>query len=67
MLLVSKNAKQWGAFSYKEAEDLLRVKVKPTKTDSFVETFSIAIVKDQVVMKWENTQVAFKISKGAAQ
>jgi hypothetical protein len=52
---------EWGAYSYKQADDILRVKVKPTKTDSFVETFNIAYDKDQVIMKWENTQVAFKV------
>jgi hypothetical protein len=51
----------WGHFSYKQADDVLRVKVKPTKTDSFVETFNISVVNDQVVMKWENTQVAFSV------
>ena len=52
---------EWGAFSYKPADDVLRVKVKPSKTDSFVETFNIAVENDQVVLKWENTQVAFKV------
>jgi hypothetical protein len=51
----------WGPYSYKKEEDVLRVNVKPAKTDSFVETFNIAVEKDQVVMKWENTLVAFKI------
>jgi hypothetical protein len=37
------------------------VKVKPTKTDNFVETFNIALGKDEVQMKWENTAVAFKV------
>jgi hypothetical protein len=64
-IIINKTIK-WGAFDYKEAEDVLRVKVKPSKTSSFVETFTISIVKDQVIMKWENTQVAFKISKGAS-
>ena len=51
----------WGPYSYKKEEDVLRVTVKPGKTDSFVETFLIAIDKDQVTMKWENTMVAFKV------
>jgi Protein of unknown function (DUF2911) len=51
----------WGHYSYKEADDVLRVKVKPSKTESFVETFNISIANDQVIMKWENTQVAFGI------
>jgi len=52
---------KWGAFSYKEDEDVLRVKVKPAKTTSFVETFVISVEKDQVILKWENTQVAFNV------
>jgi Protein of unknown function (DUF2911) len=52
-----------GAFSYQESEDLLRVKVKSAKPAAFVETLNISIVKNQVVLKWENTQVAFTVSK----
>jgi hypothetical protein len=52
---------EWGAYSYKQADDVLRVKVKPTKTDAFVETFTISVANDQVVLKWENTQVAFSV------
>ncbi len=62
-IIINKTIK-WGAFDYKEGEDVLRVKVKPSKTGSFVETFNISVANDQVVLKWENTQVAFKISKG---
>jgi hypothetical protein len=59
-IIMNKNI-EWGAFSYKEADDVLRVKVKPSKTDSFVETFVISVINDQVVLKWENTQVAFSV------
>ena len=51
----------WGHFSYKQEEDVLRVTVKPGKTDSFVETFTISYEKDNVVLAWENTKVAFSI------
>ena len=60
VVIFQKYAKQWGHYSYKEANDVLRVKVKPGKTPAFVETFNISVAKDQVVLKWENTQVAFK-------
>ena len=66
VIIINKTIK-WGHYDYKENEDLLRVKVKPAKTESFVETFNIGIDQDQVVLKWENTQVAFKISKGSGQ
>lgn len=55
---------QWGAYDYKEAEDVLRVKVKAGKTPSFVETFAISVDKKQVTLQWENTLVAFGIKKG---
>lgn len=63
VIIVNKGIK-WGAYDYKQDEDVLRVTVKPGKTDSFVETFNIAVEKDKVVLKWENTSAAFKISKG---
>lgn len=61
-IIINKTIK-WGSYEYKESEDLLRLKVKPGKTDSFVETFTITVEKNQVVLRWENTQVAFKVSK----
>jgi hypothetical protein len=60
-IIFNKDTKQWGHYNYKESDDVLRVKVKPTKTDSFVETFTITPEKDQVLLKWENTAVAFKV------
>lgn len=60
-VILNKDAKQWGAYKYDDKNDVLRVKVKPTKTDGFVETFNIGVGKDNVQMKWENTAVAFKV------
>lgn len=54
---------QWGAYDYKEADDVLRVNVKAAKTPSFVETFAITVDKKQVTLQWENTLVAFGIRK----
>ncbi|MBC8045694.1 MAG: DUF2911 domain-containing protein [Fimbriimonadaceae bacterium] len=36
-VIFSTNSKQWGAFKYNEAEDALRIKVKPTQSDSLYE------------------------------
>ncbi len=60
-IILNKKADQWGAYDYKEADDALRVTVKPGKTDKFVETFKIAIEGNKVVLRWENTQVAFAV------
>lgn len=60
-IIFNKVAEQWGAYDYKESEDVLRVKVPATKTTEFVETFTITPEKDQISLKWENTAVAFKV------
>jgi hypothetical protein len=60
-IIFNKDHKQWGHYNYKQSDDVLRVSVKPTKTDGFVETFNINVGKNEVVMKWENTAAAFKV------
>jgi len=60
-IIFQKDAKQWGAYSYKKESDVLRVAVKPTKATGTVETFNISLGSDEVVLKWENTAVAFKV------
>jgi hypothetical protein len=63
IIIFQKYGKQWGHFSYKKENDVLRVAVKPSKIDSFIETFTIEVEKNQVVLKWENTLVAFKVKE----
>lgn len=52
---------KWGAFSYKEKDDVLRVTVKPTKVP-VVEVFDISIEDNgDVVLAWDETQVTFAV------
>ena len=60
-IVINKTADQMGAFDYKKEDDILRVNVPSKKAPSFVETFNISIVKDNIELKWENTLVAFKV------
>jgi hypothetical protein len=60
-IIFSKNTDQWGAYSYDQKDDALRVTVKPAKTDQFVETLTIVPENDKISLKWENTAVAFKV------
>lgn len=62
--IIINKAIKWGADDYKESEDVARVTVPVSKTTAFVEAFTISVEKDQVILKWENTQVGFKVSKG---
>ena len=62
-IIFNKEPKQWGAYKYKESDDVLRVNVKPGKAD-FTETFTIALEKEGMNLKWETTSVTVKIKKG---
>nr|WP_121273553.1 DUF2911 domain-containing protein [Pedobacter schmidteae] len=61
-VIFNKGAKQWGAYEYKEAEDVLRVKVKAIKLKDKVETFTmqfadVLATSAQLQLAWENTAV----------
>ena len=43
VIIINKTAEQWGAFKYEEAQDVLRVKVKPTTAKENNERFKITI------------------------
>jgi len=64
-VILNKVDKQWGAFDYKQEDDLLRFTVKPAK-GNFTERllFSFSILTDNsvdVLMNWENLQISFKV------
>lgn len=65
-IIFNSNAKQWGAYTYDQADDVLRIKVKPVTLKDKVESFTISFdeVNDQHMktsLAWENTKVSFMI------
>jgi hypothetical protein len=60
-IIFNKDHKQWGAYNYKKEDDVLRVTVPARKPKSFVETFTVAIDKNAVVLAWENSEVSFNV------
>ncbi|MEQ9468712.1 MAG: DUF2911 domain-containing protein [Ekhidna sp.] len=61
-IIFNKKWDGWGAYEYKEEDDVLRVKVEPTSTDDEVEMFTIDIAKNgDVSMAWDQTSVTFKV------
>ena len=61
-IIFNKTWSQWGAFSYKEADDALRVKVKGGKTKAFAEKLTYAIDKNgKVSLMWGDKQVDFNV------
>lgn len=66
-IILTKNVQQWGAYDYKQEEDLLRFKVKAQKTKEKTETFTMAFenvtqVGTDLSLAWENTKVKFHIA-----
>ena len=61
-IIFNKKVPDWGTEYDKISDnDVLKVNVKPGKTSSFVETFTISLDKQNVNLQWENTAVAFRV------
>lgn len=56
-------AEQWGAFNYDESKDSLRVTVESRPAD-FVESLEFQIEDSDVVLRWSELAVPFRISAG---
>ena len=64
-IIFSKNSTSWGAFTYNEAEDALRVSVKPQATEMHnALTYDFDQLQPDsavVVLQWEKVAVPFKV------
>ena len=60
-VIFNKEAKQWGAYSYKDAQDALRVQVTPRKAASFNERLAYAVNKDGIALRWADLEVPVAI------
>ncbi|MDQ8052762.1 MAG: DUF2911 domain-containing protein [Pedobacter sp.] len=66
-LILNKNPKQWGAYTYKESDDFLRVKIKPKTTKDKTETFTIQFsdvspTSAKLNLLWENTALEVNLT-----
>lgn len=61
-IIFNRKHDQWGAYDYKESEDVLRVKVKPATADEHFEAMTFDINKDGIVsLLWEKMRVSFQV------
>ena len=70
-IIINKIANQWGAYTYKQADDVVRVAAKPVALAEPVETFTIDIndLRDQSAtldLIWEKTRVPVKFEVDTA-
>ena len=62
-IILNKKWDQWGAFTYNEADDALRVKVKSTKAAAFSERMTFQIEKDgKISLLWGDIEVDFMVN-----
>lgn len=65
-VIFSKNSEQWGAYTYKQEEDLFRFEVKPERLDKPTETFTMSFSdvepqRAKLNIAWENTKISFDL------
>lgn len=66
-VILNKGAKQWGAYEYKESDDVLRFAVKPVTLKDKVETFTIQFAdvyptSAKLQLMWENTALNINLT-----
>ncbi len=61
-IILSSDLDVWGAYSYKEANDVLRAKVPVSKGET-VEAFSIAFEDNTMYLAWDTVRIAIPVSK----
>ncbi|ADY30109.1 MULTISPECIES: DUF2911 domain-containing protein [Cellulophaga] len=57
-VILNKNLNQWGAYSYEEDADVVRVTGKVSKNKESLEAFSITFTDTDMVMGWGTTLVS---------
>lgn len=64
-IIFNKETNLWGAFKYRETEDVLRVSVKPIQEKEVTERVTFSITEaGQVIIQWDRTKVIFQVNKG---
>lgn len=66
-VILSKKAKQWGAYTYNSSDDYVRFSVKPVKMQQPVETFALQFenmypTSGELHLLWENTALAIHLT-----
>ena len=64
-IILNSELKQWGSFGYEKIKDkdVLTAQVPAGETDKVVETFTITIKKEGVLLEWDKTFVLIPVGK----
>lgn len=66
-IVLNKDTKQWGAYTYKQSEDVLRFTVKPSRLNEKMETFTIGFSEvtpssAKLDLMWADTRVSIPMA-----
>lgn len=61
-IIFNKEADQWGAYDYDEAQDALRVEVQPTALEESVEVMQFEVMDDAIALRWADQEVSIGVS-----
>ncbi|WP_310560623.1 DUF2911 domain-containing protein [Flavobacterium sp.] len=61
IIIFNKEAKQWGAYKYKEKDDQIRVTVKQQPTDLSAESLIYTIKENSIVLSWEKWSIPISV------
>ncbi|SFS96733.1 Protein of unknown function [Mucilaginibacter polytrichastri] len=66
-IILNKTAKQWGAYQYKQADDVVRFTVKPVNVKDLVETFTMQFTNVKpttcdLTFMWEHTAIIMHLT-----
>jgi len=66
-IILNKNTKQWGAYTYKQDEDFLRFKIKPVQMPALLETFTmqfadVKATSAELHLMWERTALMLHLT-----
>jgi hypothetical protein len=61
IIIFNKEAKQWGAYKYKEKDDQIRVTVKQQMADSSTESLVYNINTNSIVLSWEKWNIPISV------
>jgi len=62
LVIFNRQAEQWGASSYDEDQDALRVAVSPSRAE-FTETFTVEGTEQGLRLRWADVAVPFRVTR----
>ena len=63
VVIFNKKNDEWGAFSYAQEEDALRVNITPTFVDDIQEQLLYSVGQNSIDISWEKVRLAVPVSK----